>query len=151
MPANAEPVHSRASAGDTPATLAGFGLGSGAGAGGGASSASIAASIAFASSRNAAASASKSSDVAAARSSPRSRGGPLAGRRAVLCMVSMKAAAKAAIGCMVKSLRSLRSLQLLAAMPAATNTRRMSSSDRLHDSLRLFELKISIWLELELG
>ena len=30
-----------------------------------------------------------------------------------------------------------------AALPA-TNTRRMSSSDRLHDSLRLFELKISI-------
>ena len=69
-----------------------------------------------------------------------------AGRRAVLCMVSMKAAARLPLAAWVA--RFLAFAAVLAAMPA-TNTRRMSSSDRLHDSLRLSELKISIWLELD--
>ena len=106
-PAKAEPVHSSASDGDTPATV--FGFDGGGGGGGGAISASIAASIALASRRNAAASARRSSDVAAARNPLLRR--VLCGLRAVFCRVSMKAAAKAAIGCMVKLARiALRSL-----------------------------------------
>ena len=61
------------------------------------------------------------------------------------------AAAKAAIvheeHCSIRCVRR-RYSQLM----SATNTRRMSSSDRLHDSLRLIDDKISIFgRELELG
>ena len=87
-PAKAEPVHSRASEGETPATV--FGFDGAGGGGGGASSASIAASIAFASRRNAAASARRSSDVAAAAlDAPRKRGRRRLGRSEAAFMKSI--------------------------------------------------------------